>query len=218
MTPRRTGFRVLDLCCCAGGAAMGLHRAGFDVVGVDIKAQPRYPFTFHQADALTVPLGGYDLLWASPPCQQFSALATREDLSGYPDIVAPIRDRMMASGIPWVIENVPGAPIRRDVMLCGGMFGLRSYRHRHFEASFPIPQPAHPRHAIRVNRRGENRRAHWDAGGHLTITGDVGRYCGPAAMGIDWMSGAELSEAIPPAYAEFIGHAALAHIRAQSLV
>lgn len=207
-------LRALDLCCCAGGAAMGLHRAGFDVVGVDIEDQPRYPFQFHRADALAFPLDGFDFIWASPPCQKFCALATREDLSHYPDLIEPIRARLLASGIPFVIENVPGAPVRRDLVLCGAMFGLRSYRHRHFECSFPIAQPAHPKHTVRVNRRGENRREHWARGGFLTITGDVGVYCGPEAMGIDWMTGNEMSEAIPPAYSEYIGRAALAAIRA----
>ncbi|MFM9943420.1 MAG: DNA cytosine methyltransferase [Hyphomicrobiaceae bacterium] len=206
--------RALDLFCCAGGAGEGLRRAGFDVVGVDIDPQPRYPFEFHNADAMTFPLDGFDFIWASPPCQQFSALATREDLSGYPDLVDPIRQRLLLSGVPWVIENVPGAPLRKDLMLCGGMFGLRSYRHRHFECSFPIRQPEHPKHLVRVNRRGENRREHWANGGFITITGDVGVYCGPEAMGIDWMSGNELSEAIPPAYAEYIGRAALEIINA----
>jgi DNA (cytosine-5)-methyltransferase 1 len=200
---------AIDLFCCAGGASTGLRRAGFTVVGVDIAAQPRYPFQFHQADAMTYPLDGFDFVWASPPCQQFCALNGREDLSHYPDLIAPIRARLIASGKPFVIENVPGAPVRRDLMLCGAMFGLRSYRHRYFECSFPVPQPEHPKHRVRVNRRGENRRAHWATGGFLTITGDVGTYCGPEAMGIDWMSGAEMSEAIPPAYAEYIGKAAL---------
>lgn len=202
--------KALDLCCCAGGASMGLWRAGFDVVGVDIAPQPRYPFMFLQADALEVRFQGFDFIWASPPCQKFCALNTREDLSHYPDIIDPIRQRLLASGKPFVIENVVGAPIRKDLILCGAMFGLRSYRHRHFEANFPIEQPAHPKHVVRVNRRGENRREHWANGGFMTITGDVGTYCGPEAMGIDWMSGAEMSEAIPPAYAEHIGRAALA--------
>lgn len=191
---------------------MGLHRAGFDVVGVDLAPQPRYPFRFIQADATTFPLDGFDFLWASPPCQRFCALATREDLSHYPDLIEPIRARLLACGAPFVIENVPGAPIRQDLMLCGGMFGLRSYRHRYFECSFPIAQPAHPKHAVRVNRRGENRREHWARGGFITITGDVGVYCGPEAMGIDWMTGNEMSEAIPPAYSEYIGRAAIARI------
>src|SRR3990167_3105170 len=199
--------KALDLCCCAGDPGMGLHRAGFDVVGVDIDPQPRYPFEFHQTDALTYPLDGFDFIWASPPCQKFCALRTREDLSGYPDLIEPVRARLIASGRPFIIENVPGAPVRRDVVLCGAMFGLRSYRHRHFECSFPVGQPDHPKHAVRVNRCGENRKTHWANGGFLTITGDVGVYCGPGAMGIDWMNGNEMSEAIPPAYAEYIGRA-----------
>lgn len=211
----RTALRALDLFCCAGGAAMGLHRAGFTVSGVDIKPQPRYPFDFVQMnalDALVGDLGQFALIWASPPCQQFCALRTREDLSGYPDLIDPVRQRLLAHGIPFVIENVPGAPIRKDLMLCGSMFGLRSYRHRYFECSFPVVQPTHPKHTVRVNRRGENRREHWANGGFITITGDVGTYCGPEAMGIDWMTGNEMSEAIPPAYAEYIGRAAIEHI------
>jgi DNA (cytosine-5)-methyltransferase 1 len=180
------------------------------MVGVDIKPQPRYPFKFIQADAMTIPLDDFDFAWASPPCQKFCALATREDLSHYPDLIDPIRQRLIRAGIPFVIENVPGAPVRKDLVLCGAMFGLRSYRHRHFECSFPIEQPEHPKHKVRVNRRGENRREHWANGGFITITGDVGVYCGPEAMGIDWMSGNEMSEAIPPAYAEYIGRAAIA--------
>jgi DNA (cytosine-5)-methyltransferase 1 len=204
---------ALDLFCCAGGASEGLRRAGYEVVGVDIAPQPRYPFQFHQADALVFPLDGCNFIWASPPCQKFCRLNTREDLSHYPDLIEPIRARLIASGLPWVIENVPEAPIRRDLMLCGAMFGLRSYRHRNFECSFPIEQPEHPKHLVRVNRRGENRREHWANGGFITITGDVGVYCGPAAMGIDWMSGNEMSEAIPPAYAEFIGRVAIGRSR-----
>ena len=199
--------RALDLFCGAGGASAGLYRAGFDVVGVDIKPQPRYPFSFRRADAMTFPLDGFDFLWASPPCQRFCALNTREDLSHYPDLIEPVRARFIASGKPFVIENVPGAPVRCDVLLCGAMFGLRCYRHRHFECSFPVPAPRHPKHTVRVNRRGENRREHWARGGFMTITGDVGVYCGLGAMGIDWMSGAEMSEAIPPAYSEFIARA-----------
>ena len=213
MTPSPKRPRALDLFCCAGGASVGLSRAGFDVVGVDIDVQPRYPFEFHQADALKFPLNDFDFIWASPPCQRFCALNTREDLSGYPDLIEPVRTRLIASGKPFIIENVPGAPVRRDVVLCGAMFGLRSYRHRHFECSFPVAQPDHPKHVVRVNRRGENRREHWARGGFLTITGDVGTYCGPEAMGIDWMSGNEMSEAIPPAYAEFIGRAALQQLK-----
>jgi DNA (cytosine-5)-methyltransferase 1 len=208
---------AIDLFCCAGGAAVGLYRAGYDVIGVDIDPQPRYPFPFIQADVMQIDFSRFDLAWASPPCQKFCRLNTREDLSGYPDLIEPVRAKLIASGIPYVIENVPEAPIRCDLMLCANMFGLRSYRHRHFECSFPIEQPAHPEHKIRVNRRGENRREHWANGGFMTITGDVGVYCGPGAMGIDWMSGNEMSEAIPPAYSEYVGRAALAYTHSQIL-
>lgn len=210
-------LKALDLFCCAGGAGMGLHRAGFGVVGVDIEPQPRYPFKFVQADAMNFDIDGqeFDFVWASPPCQKYCALNTREDLSRYPDLIAPVRIKLNRSGVPYCIENVPGAPLEPNLTLCGAMFGLRSYRHRNFETTFAIAQPAHPKHAVRVNRRGENRREHWARGGFMTVTGDVGVYCGPEAMGIDWMSGNELSEAIPPAYAEYIGRAAIEHIKHQ---
>jgi DNA (cytosine-5)-methyltransferase 1 len=196
---------LLDLFCKAGGAGMGYHRAGFDVVGVDIEPQPNYPFEFIQADAMTFPLNGFDAIHASPPCQRYTQLGTRQDLSHYPDLVDSTRERLEASGSIWIIENVPGAPLRNPVTLCGAMFGLRSYRHRMFESNVPLSVPSHPKHLVRVNRRGENRREHWANGGFMTITGDVGVYCGPEAMGIDWMTGNELSQAIPPAYTEHIG-------------
>lgn len=193
---------------------MGLSRAGFDVIGIDIEPQPRYPFRFIQGDALnpSVNLRAADFIWASPHCQRYTALGSVEDLSAYPDQIPAVRKMLEATGIRFVIENVVGAPLRTDLMLCANAFGLRSYRHRIFECSFPIEQPPHPPHRKRVNRKGENRRKHWKAGGHITITGDIGRYIGPEAMGIDWMTGNELSQAIPPAYAEYIGRAALASI------
>lgn len=197
--------RVLDLFCCAGGAGMGYAKAGFEVVGVDLHPQPRYPFEFHQADAMSFDLSGFDAIHASPPCQAYTVLGGREDLSHYPDLVDAVRARLQAVGVPWIIENVPGAPLRDPITLCGAMFGLRSYRHRLFESSEQLLAPPHPKHTVRVNRRGENRRAHWENGGFITITGDVGVYCGPEAMGVDWMSGNELSQAIPPAYTEYLG-------------
>lgn len=195
---------ALDLFCGAGGASQGLAEAGFAVYGVDIKYQPRYPFSFTQADAMTYPLKGFDFIWASPPCQRYTVLGGREDLSHYEDLVDATRAKLQASGTPWVMENVVGAPLRADLTLCANSFGLRSYRHRIFECSFPVVQPKHMPHKIRVNRRGENRMAWWRAGGHITITGDVGVYCGGQAMGIDWMNGKELSQAIPPVYAKYI--------------
>jgi DNA (cytosine-5)-methyltransferase 1 len=196
--------RALDLFCGEGGASKGLQLAGFNPEGVDIKAMPRYPYTFHLGDALDYPTDGFEFIWASPPCQLFSPLARREDLSKFKDLIEPTRAKLKASGLPWVMENVPDAPLRADLTLCANSFGLRSYRHRIFECSFPVIQPPHKPHMVRVNRRGENRRQHWANGGHITITGDIGVYVGPEAMGINWMSGNGLSEAIPPVYARFI--------------
>src|ERR1035437_665181 len=132
--------RLLDLFCCAGGAAMGYHRAGFEVVGVDIKPQPHYPFEFHQGDALTYPLEGFDAYHASPPCQRFSAMQMiHHNQEVWPDLVDPIRQRLIATRKPYVIENVPATPLRVDLMLCGTMFGLRMPRHRIFESNITMP-------------------------------------------------------------------------------
>lgn len=198
--------RLLDLFCGAGGAAMGYYRAGFDVVGVDIKPQPRYPFEFHQADALDYCAEHgheYDAIHASPPCQDYSPLRARQNGKRYPDLYAPVKAGLLASGRPYIIENVPNSPLKDYITLCGGMFGLRTYRHRRFECSFLILQPPHPRHIARTSTK--KRRVDFDAGMHISITGDVGSWLGPACMGIDWMTGNELSQAIPPAYTEFIG-------------
>lgn len=206
-------LQALDLCCKAGGASMGLHRAGFQVFGVDIEPQPRYPFKFLQRDALSMPnahLASFDFIWASPHCQRYTALGGREDLSHYPDQVADFRALLIGSGVPYAIENVVGAPLRADLVLCANSFGLRSYRHRVFECSFPVVQPPHPPHKVRVNRRGENRRQHWANGGHITVTGDIGTYIGPEALGIDWMNGNELSQAVPPAFSEYVARQFLA--------
>lgn len=191
---------------------MGLHRAGFDVTGVDLARQPRYPFRFAQADALTPPfdLRAFDFIWASPPCQEYTPLKALQGGRTYPDLVAPVRQMLVASGTPYVIENVPGAPLGHYITLCGGMFGLRTYRHRRFEISFVVFQPHHPPHTVRTCTK--KRRAGWDAGLNVSVTGDVGTYVGRQAMGIDWMTGNELSQAIPPAYGEFIGRAALQYI------
>lgn len=206
-------MKALDLFCGAGGASMGLHRAGFDVVGVDIKPQPRYPFTFIQGDALRPPidLARFDFIWASPPCQQYTPLRARQDWKEYPDLVAPVRAMLVASGVPYAIENVPGAPLGYYITLCGGMFGLRTYRHRRFETSWLMFQPHHPTHIIKTSTK--KRRKCLDAGMHISVTGDVGTYVGMPCMGIDWMDGNELSQAIPPAYGEFIGRAALQAMR-----
>lgn len=205
--------KALDLFCGAGGASMGLHRAGFDVTGVDHRPQPRYPFRFVQADALVPPLdlSQFALIWASPPCQPFTALRSMVDVSAYEDLIEQTRALLSPHPVT-VIENVPGAPLRRDLTLCANNFGLRAYRHRIFEMSFWAWQPGHPPHRVPVNRRKINRRSHWDAGGFATVVGDIGSYVGPEAMGIDWMTGDELSEAVPPPYAEYIGSCAMRYM------
>ena len=199
----------MDLFCCAGGASMGLVSAGFDVIGVDIEEQPEYPFSFVLADALEFPLAGFDLIWASPRCQAFTAYRRRPGhVREVESQIPAVRERLRSSGTLYVIENVPGAPLERAVVLCGSMFGLDVRRHRQFEASFPIDVPAcnhaaqTPRFAHATNRK------------NLRSTVEVGVYRIPVpvqrkAMGIDWMSLPKLSQAIPPAYAEHIGRAAL---------
>jgi DNA (cytosine-5)-methyltransferase 1 len=203
--------RLLDLFCGAGGAAVGYHRAGFEVVGVDIVDQPRYPFEFHRADALTFPLDGFDAIHASPPCQAYAALSTKD--GRHPDLIPPTRRLLESSGLPWVIENIEGAPLRVDVRLCGSMFGLGVRRHRLFESNVFLWRQ-HCRH--RDQRR---IRAYYGKKGWLVWTPEVanvqrrGRLpllrgstdLAPDDMGIDWMTWNELREAIPPAYTEWIG-------------
>lgn len=182
---------------------MGLHRAGFTVEGWDVVPQPRYPFQFHHGDALDADLSSFDFVWASPPCQAHTALRTvaKKD---YECFIERTRLKLEAWGGPYVIENVIGAPLRNTIMLCGSMFPpLRVYRHRLFETNVVIYAPDHPKHIIPVAPQ-KQRKMHYAAGRFLTVTGDVGVYAGEA-MGIDWMNGNELSQAIPPAYSQFIG-------------
>ena len=192
---------ALDLFCGAGGASMGLHRAGYDVVGIDACPQPRYPFRFIQGDALRPPvdLRCFDLVWASPPCQAFS-LARVIHGRRHPNLIPQTRALLDAFRCRYVIENVPAAPIRADLILCGSQFGMPQLkRHRHFETnwdSFSLLAPcAHAKDLVSV----------FGHGGHI--------YPGVAewrrVMGIDWMTRDELAQAIPPSYAEFIGKAAL---------
>lgn len=220
--------RLLDLFCGAGGAAMGYYDAGFDVVGVDIVEQPRYPFEFVQNDALEVlrwlPGTGVRAIHASPPCQHYSDTRHLHDRE-HPDLVADVRTMLRSTGLPYVIENVDGAPLDRQasfdrpdsvgVRLCGSSFGLPIWRHRWFESNVPmlglpcdhasVPEP------LDVTGGGPSVQKRTDGVG--------GRSRKPrtladarAAMGIDWMARRELNEAIPPAYTMFLGeqlHAAL---------
>lgn len=211
--------RLLDLFCGAGGAAMGYHRAGFDVVGVDIKPQPRYPFEFHQADALTFPLEGFDAIHASPPCQGYSRLRHLPWLKGrkWPLLIRPTQERLYQFGKPFVIENVEDSPLT-GIRLCGLMFGLPLFRHRVFESNQCLLSPSHPfhedviGHGRMVNDRRKGSRNNSSAKGAwgkqkiITVAGGQFRKAdGERAMGIDWMRKDELAESIPPAFTEFIG-------------
>jgi len=207
--------RLLDLFCGAGGAAMGYHRAGFEVVGVDIAPQPRYPFTFIQADAMTFPLHGYDAIHASPPCQAYTVAGYPNRAQGkiYPDLVAPTRAALKATGTPWVIENVPGSPIRADYRLCGCQFGQAELRRvRWFETSwygYSLSPPCqHTQPAVSVAGHGEPSRTRRRTLGLPNSTVADWR----RVMGIDWMNRDELSQAIPPVYCEFIGEQLLASL------
>jgi DNA (cytosine-5)-methyltransferase 1 len=214
--------RLLDLFCGAGGAAMGYARAGFEVVGVDIKLQPRYPFMFIRADALKVfdpdfwLLGGiedFDAIHASPPCQVYSMTSRLHKGAEYPDLVGPTRELLEALGFPYVIENVPGAPLINPVVLEGQMFeGLRTQRKRWFETNWPLDVPF-----LRSPRPAPNAKMGRKPLGHewFQVVGNTGDANGARkAMGIDWMTRDELAQAIPPAYTEFIGHQLMQHIRA----
>lgn len=196
--------RLLDLFCGAGGAAEGYSRAGFDVIGVDVESQPSYPFEFIQADAGAFPLGGFDAIHASPPCQRFirSGLV---DKSKTVDLLTPTRERLVEADVPWVIENVPGAPMRGDVVLCGSMFGLAVRRHRLFEFDQPTiivtATCDHSRPVAGVYGHPHGKRGAWP--GMLPST----HQSWSEAMGIGWMTSTELAQAIPPAYTMLIGAA-----------
>lgn len=197
---------LFDLFCCAGGAGMGYHRAGFDVVGVDTAPQPRYPFEFIQADAFEfLAAHGYeaDVIHASPECRDHTPLTSVAGTRGTAWQLVEVEQALAAAGKPYVIENVPASPLEADVVLCGAMFGLRTYRHRKFKSNVPLTAPPHPKHVALTATK--QRKAHWDKGWNVSVTGDVGTYLGEQAMGIGWMNGNELSQAIPPAYTEHIG-------------
>lgn len=207
-------MRLLDLFCGAGGAARGYQHAGFHVTGVDVVAQPRYAGDrFVRGDALEYAAAygaGFDVIHASPPCQAHSDLQKQSKLH-YVDLVAPTREILLQLGLPYVIENVEGAPLRDPVMICGaGVPGLRVIRHRLFESSMPLAgvacPPKHPLVFTYDKRKAHKGRLDQDTsfvqvtgGGNCTVANKR------AAMGVDWMTGAELNEAIPPAYTKFIG-------------
>lgn len=205
-------MRLLDLFCGGGGAAMGYHRAGFKVVGVDNQPQPRYPFEFHQADAFEY-LAEYgqefDVIHASPPCQAY--VQRNKNLeTKHPRLIEPTRETLLALGKPYVIENVEGAPLIEPMRLCGTMFDLLVLRHRLFESTIPLTAPSHCNHWGTV-ASGDFAGVYAFGGkGHRHGKGvrDPGSAPGPdwgEAMGIGWMTKKELSQAIPPAYTSHVG-------------
>ena len=220
-------MRVLDLFCGGGGASMGYHLAGYEVVGVDDKPQPHYPFEFWQGDAVEVLqmmvdgaafMGPFDLIHASPPCQPFTrARKLMEAQGGKPksiDLLTPSLPLLKALGAPYVVENVPGAPMRPDIILCGSMFGLKVRRHRWFQSNLPLGIPSTCRHKEQGKPIGvyhvmgdtaqgvDRTTGRWVVGGSTAKTLEEAQ----GAMGIDWLPWKSLKEAIPPAYSRWIGH------------
>ncbi|MCL4492117.1 MAG: DNA cytosine methyltransferase [Nitrospirae bacterium] len=213
-------FKLLDLFCCAGGASMGYHRAGFDVTGVDIEPQPHYPFAFVQSDALDyLSTHGhiFDAVHTSPPCQAYSIANQQWRKAGkdYPDMVEPTRQALKANGKPYIIENVPGAPLINPIVLNGGIFSLKVRRVRLFECSFYLPFILLPNDAPSTFRMGRPIKE----GDAITPVGHFSNV--PYArkeMRIDWMTRAELTQAIPPPYTEWIGKQLMNHLKDNQLL
>jgi DNA (cytosine-5)-methyltransferase 1 len=175
-------WKAADLGCGVGISSDGYAGAGFEVVGFDIKPQPNYPYEFHQADMRDVDLSGFDLIHLGPPCQRWSKMCScRPELrEKYPDLITPMRPKLRAAGVPYVIENVEGAPLIDPVWLCGLMFNKLLYRHRGFETGngLVVPQLRHPAHVIPASRAG-----HWEPGTVMSIAGHIA----PIAMARELM-------------------------------
>ena len=205
--------KLLDLYCKAGGASVGYARAGFEVEGVDRDPQPNYPFKFYQADALEFPLEGYDAYAASPPCQFGSTIAImnrilRPGKYHHPNLIPQTRERLQSTGKPFAIENVRAFSLITPVKLTGSWFGLNVKRDRFFECNFPAFDTPNskwqkPRFRSLDKRRNGKLSSVVGVHGHINYAGEG--ELRKVAMGIDWMSDAELTQAIPPAYTEYIG-------------
>ena len=217
--------KLLDLFCGAGGAGVGYHRAGFDVIGVDLKHHPEFPYFHITADARDVlngsvmDLSQFDVIHASPPCPRYSIATPAHTRDSHPDLVGPVRDALEAWGGAYVIENVPGSPLLDPVVLCGSSFGLRVRRHRLFESNIPItPLPCDHRNQgqpVGVYGQHADKPGGWkrpngkSRGIKATSVADAQN-----AMGIGWMSQwHDIADAIPPAYSTWIGLDLLTHLR-----
>ncbi len=217
--------RLLDLFCGAGGAAAGYDRAGFEVVGVDLDAQPEFPFTFVQGDALEMGrrmLGDFDAVHASPPCQGYTSMSNRWRGQGgatdkHPRLIAEVRAMLQEWGGPYVIENVPGArkEMRGTVTLHGGMFGLNVSRPRLFESNVMLltPTAEQPERIVGVYGKLDGRRL-WSRKDGSTLRAARTLLEASEAMGIDWMTWDGIKESIPPAYTEYIGRQLMRHVAA----
>lgn len=213
--PEVKSYRMLDLFCGAGGASMGYYLTGgfSEIVGVDIKPQKRYPFKFVQRDAieyLTDFGGDFDFIHASPPCQLYANIThAGRNREKHPDLLPIVSELLQLLGKPYVIENVPRSPMRNDITLCGTMFNLDVIRHRWFETNVDIdletPECNHYKPVVRCGRRPDLKTQFHSVVGHF-----IGAEEARQAMGIDWMTRDELSEAIPPAYTKFLGERILA--------
>ena len=211
--------RLLDLFCCEGGAAAGYATAGFEVVGVDIAPMPRYPFEFHQGDAMTWPLDGFDAVHASPPCQDHSALSTLHAKHGTGWMLAETVSRLQEWGGLWVVENVESADMPGSLVLCGSEFGLGAVeagryrylkRHRRFLSNVLLMGAGgchcygRPTGGVYGN----------GGGGQQTRGYKFSAAQSRVAMGMPWASRNGVSQAIPPAYCKFIGEQLMAHLAA----
>jgi DNA (cytosine-5)-methyltransferase 1 len=224
--------RLLDLFCGAGGASMGYHRAGFDVTGVDLHPQRHYPFAFIRADALAYLAAHgheYDAIAASPPCQKFSTLRAMANAGTHPDMVGPVRELLLATNKPYVIENVPGAPLLSPVMLCGTMFGLGSTvgleyrqlrRHRLFESNRPLQGGRCRHHGKTIGFFGDHARLARRQFGKDGERGDISDSrkvtLGREVMEVPWMDWSGITQAIPPAYTECIGRQLIERLQTET--
>lgn len=222
---------LFDFYCKAGGASYGYHLAGFEVVGVDIEPQPNYPFEFIQMDAIEAIYkyaDEFDAAAASPPCKSATGLqnlgiARNGSYPDHEDLIPATREALKTTGKPYIIENVVGSSLTDYITLCGKSFGLKVYRHRRFESNALLLAPPHLPHRDKTPSAGNGKSPKGfisvcGTGGVKGMTSDEIVNYWSYAMGIDWMTRAELAQAIPPAYTEYLGKQLMKHVKAKSTV